>query len=88
MCFVMHLVWHLYFVFVQLTVFDVFGCLVFVFSGAAGGSSWGISSIFGGGDNRVSVRENTNSKPHYDPVQSVHLSSTIHLREVYILCLS
>ncbi|XP_058761952.1 dynamin-related protein 3A-like [Vicia villosa] len=52
-----------------------------VHSGAAGGSSWGISSIFGGGDNRVSMRENTNSKPHYDPVQSVHSSSTIHLRE-------
>ncbi|KAI5439219.1 Dynamin- protein 3A, variant 2 [Lathyrus oleraceus] len=52
-----------------------------VHSGAAGGSSWGISSIFGGGDNRVSVRENTNSKPHYDPVESVHPSSTIHLRE-------
>ncbi|CAI8617970.1 unnamed protein product [Vicia faba] len=52
-----------------------------VHSGAAGGSSWGISSIFGGGDNRVSVRENTNSKPHYDPVQSGHPSSTIHLRE-------
>ncbi|CAK8539762.1 unnamed protein product [Lathyrus sativus] len=52
-----------------------------VHSGAAGGSTWGISSIFGGGDNRMSVRENTNSKPHYDPVESVHPSSTIHLRE-------
>lgn len=53
-------------------------------SGTTGGSSWGISSIFGGGDNRVSVKENTNSKHHNDPVQSVLPSSTIHLREVYI----
>ncbi|AES90601.2 dynamin 3A-like protein [Medicago truncatula] len=50
-------------------------------SGTTSGSSWGISSIFGGGDNRVSVKENTNSKHHNDPVQSVLPSSTIHLRE-------
>ncbi|PNX78558.1 dynamin-related protein 3a-like, partial [Trifolium pratense] len=52
-----------------------------VHSGSTGGSSWGISSIFGGGDNRVTVKENTNSKPHNDPVQSVQSSSIIHLRE-------
>ncbi|KAJ1387031.1 GTPase effector domain [Sesbania bispinosa] len=46
-----------------------------------GGSSWGISSIFGGGDNRVSVKENTASKPHPEPVHSVQSFSTIHLRE-------
>ncbi|KAK2437252.1 Dynamin-related protein 3A [Trifolium repens] len=52
-----------------------------VHSGSTGGSSWGISSIFGGGDNRVTVKENTYSKPHDDPIQSVQPSSIIHLRE-------
>ncbi|XP_012572460.2 dynamin-related protein 3A-like [Cicer arietinum] len=52
-----------------------------VHSGTTGGSSWGISSIFGGGDNRVSVKEDTTSKPHNDPVQSLQSFSTIHLRE-------
>ncbi|XP_020222360.1 dynamin-related protein 3A isoform X2 [Cajanus cajan] len=50
-------------------------------SGSTGGSSWGISSIFGGGDNRVSVKENTASKPHTEPVQNMQSISTIHLRE-------
>nr|KYP61197.1 Dynamin-related protein 3A [Cajanus cajan] len=49
--------------------------------GSTGGSSWGISSIFGGGDNRVSVKENTASKPHTEPVQNMQSISTIHLRE-------
>lgn len=52
-----------------------------VASGNTGGSSWGISSIFGGGDNRVSVKENTASKPHIEPAHSVQSFSTIHLRE-------
>ncbi|KAL3010859.1 hypothetical protein AAZX31_07G168300 [Glycine max] len=49
--------------------------------GNTGGSSWGISSIFGGGDNRVSVKEMTASKPHTEPVHTVQSFSTIHLRE-------
>ncbi|XP_022896211.1 dynamin-related protein 3A-like isoform X1 [Olea europaea var. sylvestris] len=45
-------------------------------------STWGISSIFGGYDNRTSVRENSTSKPFSEPVQSVeHSISVIHLRE-------
>ncbi|XP_027347747.1 dynamin-related protein 3A-like isoform X2 [Abrus precatorius] len=52
-----------------------------VISGNTGGSSWGISSIFGGGDNRVSVKENTAGKPPAEPVHSVQSFSTIHLRE-------
>ncbi|XP_057429210.1 dynamin-related protein 3A-like [Lotus japonicus] len=51
-------------------------------SGNTGGSSWGISSIFGGGDSRMSVKENIASKPHTEPVHSVEQSfSMIHLRE-------
>lgn len=51
-------------------------------SGNTGGPSWGISSIFGGGDNRVSVKENTASKPHSEPIHSVDQSfSMIQLRE-------
>ncbi|KAH1236290.1 Dynamin-related protein 3A [Glycine max] len=53
-----------------------------VTSGNTGGSSWGISSIFGGGDNRVSVKEMTASKPHTtEPMHNVQSFSTIHLRE-------
>ncbi|KAL0422447.1 UNVERIFIED_CONTAM: Dynamin-related protein 3A [Sesamum latifolium] len=45
-------------------------------------SNWGISSIFGGHDNRTSVRENSISKPFNEPVQSMEQgSSMIHLRE-------
>ncbi|KHN33568.1 Dynamin-related protein 3A [Glycine soja] len=51
-------------------------------SGNTGGSSWGISSIFGGGDSRMSVKENISSKPHAEPVHSIEQSvSMIHLRE-------
>ncbi|XP_019196557.1 PREDICTED: dynamin-related protein 3A isoform X2 [Ipomoea nil] len=51
-------------------------------SGATVGSSWGISSIFGGSDHRTSVKENSTSKPFSDPVQSMeHSISMIHLRE-------
>ncbi|KAG8368589.1 hypothetical protein BUALT_Bualt15G0061200 [Buddleja alternifolia] len=45
-----------------------------------GGSSWGISSIFGG--NRTSTRENSTSKPCNEPVQSMEQgTSIIHLIE-------
>ncbi|XP_047160994.1 dynamin-related protein 3A-like [Vigna umbellata] len=51
-------------------------------SGNTGGSSWGISSIFGGGDSRTTVKENMASKPHTEPVQSVeHSFSMINLRQ-------
>ncbi|KAG5066232.1 hypothetical protein JHK86_009963 [Glycine max] len=53
-----------------------------VSSGNTGGSSWGISSIFGGGDSHTIVKENVASKPHTEPVHSVEQSfSMIHLRE-------
>ncbi|KAK4405137.1 Dynamin-related protein 3A [Sesamum angolense] len=46
------------------------------------GSTWGISSIFGGHDNRTSVKENSTSKPFSEPVQSMEQGiSMIHLRE-------
>lgn len=48
------------------------------------GSSWGISSIFGGHDNRTATRENSTSKPFSEPVQTIEQgTSMIHLREVY-----
>ncbi|KAK7412175.1 hypothetical protein VNO78_03625 [Psophocarpus tetragonolobus] len=52
-------------------------------SGNTGGSSWGISSIFGGGDSRMTVKEsNITSKPHTEPTHSIDQSfSMIHLRE-------
>ncbi|CAN4107892.1 unnamed protein product [Withania somnifera] len=51
-------------------------------SGSNVGSSWGISSIFGGSDNRPSLKDNFISKPFSDPVQNMdHVFSTIHLRE-------
>ncbi|KAG4969043.1 hypothetical protein JHK87_034694 [Glycine soja] len=52
-------------------------------SGNNGGSSWGISSLFGGDDSRMTVKENIASKPHTEqPVHSKEQSfSTIHLRE-------
>ncbi|WVY95429.1 hypothetical protein V8G54_034517 [Vigna mungo] len=51
-------------------------------SGNTGGSSWGISSIFGGGDSRTTVKENMASKPHTEPIQSVeHSFSMINLRQ-------
>ncbi|KAL2342049.1 hypothetical protein Fmac_009989 [Flemingia macrophylla] len=51
-------------------------------SGNTGGSSWGISSIFGGSDSRTTVKENIASKPHIEPVHTVeHSFSMIHLRE-------
>ncbi|CAK9178125.1 unnamed protein product [Ilex paraguariensis] len=51
-------------------------------SGTTTGSSWGISSIFGGSDNRISAKENPTSKLFSEPVQSMeHTLSMIHLRE-------
>ncbi|KAM7470595.1 hypothetical protein LguiA_008778 [Lonicera macranthoides] len=51
-------------------------------SGNTTGSSWGISSIFGGSDNRNSSKENSSSKPFSDHAQSMeHSLSIIHLRE-------
>ena len=56
-----------------------------IFSGNTGGSSWGISSIFGGGDSRMTMKENIASKPHAEPVHSIEQSiSMIHLREVFL----
>lgn len=56
---------------------------IHIFSGNIGGSSWGISSIFGGGDR--SVKENVASKQHAEPFHSVEQSfSMIHLTEVCI----
>ncbi|KAH9697011.1 Dynamin-related protein 3A [Citrus sinensis] len=48
------------------------------------GSSWGISSIFGGSDNRVSAgKESVTNKPFSEPVQNMeHAFAMIHLREV------
>ncbi|XP_027932585.1 dynamin-related protein 3A-like [Vigna unguiculata] len=51
-------------------------------SGNTGGSSWGISSIFGGGDSRMTVKENMASKPPTEPIHSVeHSFSMINLRQ-------
>lgn len=52
-------------------------------AGNPSGSSWGISSIFGGSDNRVSAgKESTTNKPFSEPVQNMeHAFAMIHLRE-------
>ncbi|XP_038903843.1 dynamin-related protein 3A isoform X2 [Benincasa hispida] len=52
-------------------------------SGAtANSSSWGISSIFGGSDNRTSAKESSTSKPYNEHVLNTEQSSSmIHLRE-------
>ncbi|KAF9679063.1 hypothetical protein SADUNF_Sadunf07G0101100 [Salix dunnii] len=57
-----------------------------VLSGNKNVSSWGISSIFGGGDHsRMSAKENSLSKSYNEPGQSIEpleqSSSLIHLRE-------
>lgn len=66
--------------------FEIFTFSAWCFLGNNGGSSWGISSLFGGDDSRMTVKENIASKPHTEqPVHSKEQSfSTIHLREVYI----
>nr|XP_043623837.1 dynamin-related protein 3A-like isoform X2 [Erigeron canadensis] len=49
---------------------------------ASGSTSWGISSLFGGYDNRISAKENPANKLFSDPVQAMdHSFSLIHLRE-------
>ncbi|XVE93602.1 hypothetical protein REPUB_Repub01dG0208600 [Reevesia pubescens] len=51
-------------------------------TGSTSGSTWGISSIFGGSDNRSSVKESPANKPYSEPVQNMeHTFSMIHLRE-------
>ncbi|KAL3724011.1 hypothetical protein ACJRO7_036089 [Eucalyptus globulus] len=48
----------------------------------SGGSSWGISSIFGGNDSRTSAKESSTSKAYNEPAQNMELAmSMIHLRE-------
>ncbi|XP_047341021.1 dynamin-related protein 3B-like [Impatiens glandulifera] len=51
-------------------------------SGSTNNLPWGISSIFGGSDNRTSSKENSTSKPFSEPAQSMDYGvSLIHLRE-------
>ncbi|KAL9418349.1 hypothetical protein AB3S75_041204 [Citrus x aurantiifolia] len=52
-------------------------------AGNTSGSSWGISSIFGGSDNRVSAgKESVTNKPFSEPAQNMeHAFAMIHLRE-------
>ncbi|XP_048128027.1 dynamin-related protein 3A isoform X3 [Rhodamnia argentea] len=48
----------------------------------SGGSSWGISSIFGGSDSRTSAKESSTSKAYNEPAHNMDLAmSMIHLRE-------
>ncbi|XP_008237240.1 PREDICTED: dynamin-related protein 3A [Prunus mume] len=50
--------------------------------GGATGSSWGISSIFGGSDNRTPAKENLINKSYNEPIHNVEQAvSMIHLRE-------
>ncbi|XP_010277557.1 PREDICTED: dynamin-related protein 3A-like [Nelumbo nucifera] len=51
-------------------------------SGNATTSSWGISSIFGGSENRTSTREISINKPHSEPTHGMeHSLSMIQLKE-------
>ncbi|GMI83749.1 dynamin-related protein 3A, non responding to oxylipins 15, ARABIDOPSIS DYNAMIN-LIKE 2 [Hibiscus trionum] len=51
-------------------------------SSGTSGSTWGISSIFGGSGNRSSVKENSTNKHYTEPVHDMEQAlSTIHLRE-------
>lgn len=55
-----------------------------VLSGSTSGSTWGISSIFGGSDNRSLVKESSTNKQYSEPVHNMEQAfSMIHLREVY-----
>ncbi|XAR53012.1 hypothetical protein NMG60_11021389 [Bertholletia excelsa] len=50
--------------------------------GSSTASSWGIPSIFGTSDNRMTTKENSINKPFNEPIQSMeHALSLIHLRE-------
>ncbi|KAI4318454.1 hypothetical protein MLD38_032155 [Melastoma candidum] len=51
-------------------------------SGNSSGSSWGISSIFGGGESRAAAKETATSKVFNEPVQNLDQTmSMIHLSE-------
>ncbi|KAF5190541.1 Dynamin-related protein 3a [Thalictrum thalictroides] len=51
-------------------------------SGNGGGSSWGISSIFGGSENRAPAKENNPGRMYNEPVQSMEYAlSSIMLKE-------
>ncbi|PWA78332.1 dynamin-related protein 3A [Artemisia annua] len=51
----------------------------------SGSTSWGISSIFGGSDSRMSTKDNSANKPFSEPAHTMdnfdYSSSMIHLRE-------
>ncbi|XP_071729906.1 dynamin-related protein 3A-like [Rutidosis leptorrhynchoides] len=51
----------------------------------SGSTSWGISSIFGGSDNRISTKDNSANKPFDEPAHTTdhidYSSSLIHLKE-------
>ncbi|OMO63477.1 hypothetical protein COLO4_32409 [Corchorus olitorius] len=52
------------------------------FLGSTSSSTWGISSIFGGSDNRSLVKESSTTKQYGEPVNNLEQSfSMIHLRE-------
>ncbi|XP_022744732.1 dynamin-related protein 3A-like isoform X4 [Durio zibethinus] len=52
-------------------------------TGSTSGSTWGISSIFGGSDNRSPVKDSLTNKPYSEPVHNMEQAfSMIHLREV------
>lgn len=65
--------------------FNVFYFVTFCnWLGGATGSSWGISSIFGGSDNRTPAKENLINKSYNEPIHNVEQAvSMIHLREVF-----
>ncbi|GER37641.1 pyruvate dehydrogenase E1 alpha, partial [Striga asiatica] len=49
-----------------------------------GGSSWGMSSIFGGHDNHSSAKDKSTSKPSHEPLHIMEQTfSMIHLREAH-----
>ncbi|XWS54586.1 hypothetical protein CRYUN_Cryun10bG0101600 [Craigia yunnanensis] len=51
-------------------------------TGSTSGSTWGISSLFGGTDNRSSVKESLTNKPYSEPIHNMEETfSVIHLRE-------
>ncbi|WRX14945.1 Dynamin stalk domain - like 3 [Theobroma cacao] len=51
-------------------------------AGSTSGSTWGISSIFGGSDNRSLVKESSTNKQYSEPVHNMEQAfSMIHLRE-------
>ncbi|XP_022744741.1 dynamin-related protein 3A-like isoform X5 [Durio zibethinus] len=51
-------------------------------TGSTSGSTWGISSIFGGSDNRSPVKDSLTNKPYSEPVHNMEQAfSMIHLRE-------